>query len=85
MNYEYETVAKPHRRFELQHSMKDPSLTHHPETGEPIRRVITGGSGFKKTCFNNITKLTMDDCKGSSLHAAAANKPLTLSVGAVSK
>lgn len=45
--YLYETTdsRKPVRRFELQQSMKDAALTRHPETGEPIRRVITGGLG----------------------------------------
>jgi predicted nucleic acid-binding Zn ribbon protein len=27
--------------FEVVQSMSDPALTHHPETGEPVRRVIT--------------------------------------------
>lgn len=45
--YLYETTdsRRPARRFELQQSMKDAPFTHHPETGEPIRRVITGGLG----------------------------------------
>ncbi len=47
--YIYETIPtnpkqKP-RRFEVQQSMKDPALTKDPETGLPVRRVITGGSG----------------------------------------
>jgi predicted nucleic acid-binding Zn ribbon protein len=47
--YLYETVpnrrgAKP-KQYEIQQSMKDAALTHHPETGEPIKRVITGGYG----------------------------------------
>jgi predicted nucleic acid-binding Zn ribbon protein len=47
--YVYETVPqkrgeKP-RQFEFVQKMSDPPLTHHPETGEPIRRVIIGGSG----------------------------------------
>lgn len=46
--YLYETTdpQKPVRRFEIQQSMKDDAFTHHPETGEPIQRVITGGYGF---------------------------------------
>ncbi len=46
--YIYETVDpnQPPRQFELQQSMKDAPLTRHPETGEPIRRVITGGYGY---------------------------------------
>lgn len=46
--YVYETIdaGNPVRRFELQQSMKDEPLTKHPETGQPIRRVISGGYGY---------------------------------------
>jgi predicted nucleic acid-binding Zn ribbon protein len=46
--YIYETTdtSKPVRHFEIQQSMKDAPLTQHPETGEPIRRVISGGLGY---------------------------------------
>jgi hypothetical protein len=48
--YVYETVpadpAKPRRRFEVQQSMKDAPLARDPETGEPVRRVISGGYGY---------------------------------------
>jgi predicted nucleic acid-binding Zn ribbon protein len=47
--YIYETVPsqadEPVRTFEIRQSMKDAALTKHPETGERIRRVITGGLG----------------------------------------
>lgn len=46
--YIYETTdeSKPLRRFEISQSMKDEPLKKHPETGEPIRRVISGGLGY---------------------------------------
>ncbi len=48
--YVYETIPKSSKqkpkRFELQQRMSEPALTKHPETGEPIRRVIVGGSGW---------------------------------------
>jgi predicted nucleic acid-binding Zn ribbon protein len=46
--YVYETTddSKPVRHFEIQQSMKDAHLTQHPDTGEPIRRVISGGYGY---------------------------------------
>lgn len=48
--YIYETIPKKAsgrtKRFELRQSMKDSPLTKHPETGEPVRRVISGGYGF---------------------------------------
>jgi arsenite-transporting ATPase len=47
--YVYETIPqkegeKP-RYHELKQSMSDAPLTKHPETGEPIRRVVLGGFG----------------------------------------
>ncbi|MGC6424869.1 MAG: FmdB family zinc ribbon protein [Lentimonas sp.] len=33
-------------QFEVQQSMKDEPLKAHPETGEPVRRVISGGFGY---------------------------------------
>ena len=47
--YIYETIPrtakqKP-RRFEVQQKMSDPPLKVDPESGLPVRRVITGGSG----------------------------------------
>lgn len=48
--YVYETIpTKPDeqpRRFEVQQKMSDPPLTTDPQTGEPVRRIITGGSGW---------------------------------------
>ena len=45
--YVYETVPacegeKP-RRFEVRQSILDKPLTTDPETGQPVRRVISGG------------------------------------------
>jgi hypothetical protein len=41
--YVYETMpsdGSQGERFEIQQSMQDDALTHHPETGEPVRRVL---------------------------------------------
>lgn len=45
--YIYETTdpARPVRRFEVRQSMKEEPLRVDPETGEPVRRVISGGYG----------------------------------------
>lgn len=47
--YEYETIpAKPGdplRRFEVTQRMADRALTRDPETGLPVRRVVSGGLG----------------------------------------
>lgn len=47
--YVYESIPsnpgeKP-RYFEIRQSMTEAALTRHPETGEPIRRVVLGGFG----------------------------------------
>jgi predicted nucleic acid-binding Zn ribbon protein len=48
--YVYETIPEkpgdPVTRFEIQQSMKDDPLTAHPDTGQPVKRVITGGFGL---------------------------------------
>lgn len=51
--YIYETIpekkgAKP-RVYEIKQSIKDAALVKHPETGEPIKRVISGGVGILKS------------------------------------
>ncbi len=48
--YVYETIpqrdGESPRRFEVVQSMKDRALTHDPASGEPVRRVISGGFGL---------------------------------------
>lgn len=48
--YVYETIpTKPGEsveRFEMVQSMNDAPLARHPDTGAPVRRVITGGYGI---------------------------------------
>jgi predicted nucleic acid-binding Zn ribbon protein len=47
--YVYETIARRAgerpRYYEIKQAMNDAPLTKHPETGEPIRRVMLGGFG----------------------------------------
>ncbi|MDH5675835.1 MAG: hypothetical protein OEZ06_27165 [Myxococcales bacterium] len=41
--YVYETLpekGRPAVTFEIEQRMSDAALTHHPETGEPIKRVL---------------------------------------------
>lgn len=48
--YLYETVPdqseEPIDRFEVKQSFSDAPLTVHPATGQPVRRVISGGIGL---------------------------------------
>jgi predicted nucleic acid-binding Zn ribbon protein len=50
MTYLYETIPAREgdevKRYEIKQSIHDDALTTHPETGEPIRRVILGGWGL---------------------------------------
>ena len=65
--YVYETIpskeGEPVRTYEIRQSMKDAALAKHPETGEPIRRVITGGFGV------------MTSSKGGACPCAAPGAP----------
>lgn len=45
--YVYETTdAKAVRRFEVKQSMRDDALRFDPDSGRPVRRVISGGYGY---------------------------------------
>ena len=48
--YLYETILKnpkqKPRRFEVVQKMSDSALKTDPESGLPVRRIITGGSGW---------------------------------------
>lgn len=48
--YVYETIPRKEgetaQRFEVTQSMRDAPLSKHPETGQPIRRVVVGGYGI---------------------------------------
>ena len=50
--YVYETIpqrdGEEPRRFEVVQSMKDAPLTRDPQTGAPVRRVISGGFGLMR-------------------------------------
>jgi predicted nucleic acid-binding Zn ribbon protein len=49
--YLYETVphdpAEESRRFEVTQRMSDEPLTHDPQSGLPVKMIITGGIGIK--------------------------------------
>lgn len=56
--YLYETVpAAPEEtidRFEVKQSFTEPPLTKHPQTGVPVRRVISGGIGLMTKSENSL-------------------------------
>lgn len=74
--YVYETIPAKEgvagTRYEIRQSMKDPALTHHPETGEPIRRVILGGFGILSTGRDRTSSppLPAHCCRGASCGCA---------------
>ena len=64
--YVYETVSARKKRqpdrFEIRQSIFDAPLKRHPETGKPIRRIITGGLGYFKTRAGSTTANDHGDC-----------------------
>jgi len=48
--YVYETIPQNAdeipQQFEVVQSMRDAALQKHPETGQPVRRVVVGGYGL---------------------------------------
>jgi predicted nucleic acid-binding Zn ribbon protein len=70
--YIYETIPKDAKdrpvRFEIQQSMTEKACTKHPETGEPIRRVITGGFGYTKKSVGKSVGAVDDYSHGPGYH-----------------
>ncbi len=59
--YVYELAdADSPERFEFFQKMSDPPLTEHPETGQPIRRVVTAPHVATKYSPQSTKKLLSD-------------------------
>lgn len=52
--YVYETISPTPERFEVRQGFAEPALTAHPETGAPVRRVISGGLAILPSGTNSV-------------------------------
>ncbi len=64
--YVYETILSNENEepklYEIQQSMQEDPLTKHPETGEPIRRVVLGGYGLMTPDKDGDSEACGPDC-----------------------
>lgn len=72
--YVYETIPRQPgempQRFEVVQSMKDAPLQWHPDTGEPVRRVITGGYGLMRVGEKTLAATSAAPCApGCACHS----------------
>ena len=82
--YTYESMPTDGRapeRFDVFQRMTDAPLRAHPKTGEPVRRIVTGGSGImgkpirrSTTVDKTLAAATPCGCSKSALAAMAAAK-----------
>lgn len=82
--YIYESIPADGRapeRFEVFQRMTDSPLTVHPETGDPVQRIVTGGLGImgkpirrSTTVDKTLAAATPCGCSKSALAAMAAAK-----------
>jgi len=76
--YTYETIPENPsvmpRRMEITQRMSDQTLTEDPQTGQPIRKIITGGIGIK---LGVLRRSTVVDKKSPAATACgcATGKP----------
>ncbi len=71
--YIYETVpdapGEAVRRFEVRQSMNDAPLTRDPDTGKPVRRVISGGLAVmigRRTSYAAPRREASASCRGGA-------------------
>ena len=50
------------RRFEVKQSISEPPLTHDPDSGEPVERIITGGRGPLTTIAGGVEPTVSGGC-----------------------
>lgn len=68
--YEYEIVlpdGTAGQRFEVWQRMEEPALTEHPETSEPVRRIISAPTLLGKYSDHAASQTLKDDRKLSEL------------------
>lgn len=78
--YVYETIpqraGETPRRFEVVQSMRDAPLTRDPETGVPVRRVISGGYGLMGVSEKSTPTAAAASCApGCACHAGPRIPP----------
>ncbi|MBF0279660.1 MAG: hypothetical protein HQM13_17820 [SAR324 cluster bacterium] len=76
--YDYESLSNKGSRFELHQSIHDDPLTRHPESGEPIKKIIAAGSairipGLKRSTVVNKLSPAATACGCASNAALAAS------------
>lgn len=77
--YVYETIpqraGEAPRRFEVTQSMKDAPLTRDPQTGAPVRRVISGGFGLMRVGEKSASPVAAPCAPGCACHAGPRIPP----------
>jgi|TARA_Y100001001_G_scaffold7357_1_gene7080 hypothetical protein len=76
--YTYESLVNEGLRFEFQQSIHDDPLTCHPESGEPIKKIIVAGAairipGLRRSTVVNKLSPAATACGCASNAALAAS------------
>jgi len=75
--YIYETIPhepnEPTERFELRQAFGEEPLAVHPTTGQPVRRVITGGLGVVATAKGTAHPEPGPGCGPDTCHCGRFN------------
>ena len=75
--YAYESLVNKELRYEIKQSIHDAPIEHHPESGEPIRKIITAAAiklpGLKRSAVVNKLSPAATACGCASNAALAAS------------
>ena len=75
--YTYESLVNKGLRFEIKQSIHDTPMEHHPESGEPIKKIITAAAirlpGLKRSSVVNKLSPAATACGCASNAALAAS------------
>jgi len=76
--YVYEIISPDpgveKRRFEVFQKMDDVPLSADPITGEPVRRIVTGGAGIKRGALRRSTVVNKKSAAATACGCASGHK-----------
>lgn len=79
--YVYQSLEDAERRFEFKQSIHDAAFTEHPESGEPIRRIIVPGVVVHQRGIKKSTKVNKKSAAATACGCASTAVLNSLGMG----
>jgi predicted nucleic acid-binding Zn ribbon protein len=72
--YVYQVVGEEDEVFEVLQGMSEPPLTHHPETGKPVVRILAAPNTMRKAAPGNLSNSRLEKLGFTKYERAGGGK-----------